>query len=310
MIFRFSRRLLVLGMSALMVLAATRHAAAAENGILLLAHGTHSMGPMPATAGAAVDRSAHANHGPAAPSTWNDNIEAIARGLNKDHPTEVAFGMAEPQAMQDAVERLEKRGVTNIVAIPLYVSSHSPIIGNFRYILRLQDKLGLRTNLKELARIRSKATFSMSGAMDAHPLVSEILYDRAKALSPAPAKTNLVIIAHGPNAEEDNKLWLIDMAKHAEYLKGKGFRGVEVLTHRNDAGPEIKAAARAAFRDRVEEAGRDGNTVVIPLLLSEGGVEAGIEADLKGLKYTFGKPLAPHPNLARWVKAQYEALAR
>jgi sirohydrochlorin ferrochelatase len=223
-------------------------------------------------------------------------------------PTEVAFGMAETPAMQDAVDRLQKRGVTRIAAIPLFISSHSPIIGNFRYILGLQDTLGTRTRLKHLDRVRSTAKFQFSGAMDGDPLISEILYDRAKAISKDPAKTNLVIIGHGPNDEEDNKLWLKDMEQHAAYLKQKGFRTVEVLTHRNDAPPEIKQAAKAAFRQRVEAAGRDGETVVVPLLMSAGGIEKEVEGDLEGLKFSFGKPLAPHPNLQRWVEARFQAL--
>jgi sirohydrochlorin ferrochelatase len=116
-----------------------------------------------------------------------------------------------------------------------------------------------------------------------------------------------VIIAHGPNDEEDNRLWLRDMKAHAAFLKQKGFRSVEVLTHRNDAPPDIKSAAKAAFRGRVEEAGRDGETVVVPLLLSRGGIEGEVESDLEGLKFKLAAPLAPHPNLQRWVEAQYRA---
>jgi sirohydrochlorin ferrochelatase len=296
------RGFLLSGISALAVAGVPARVWAAEtSGILLLAHGTHAMG--------GNDHGDHAAHAPSPNANpWHDNVEAIARALDAKVPTEVAFGMAETPAMQDAVDRLQKRGVTRIAAIPLFISSHSPIIGNFRYILGLQDTLGTRTRLKHLDRVRSTAKFQFSGAMDGDPLISEILYDRAKAVSKDPAKTNLVIIAHGPNDEEDNKLWLKDMEQHAAYLKQKGFRTVEVLTHRNDAPPEIKQAAKAAFRQRVEAAGRDGETVVVPLLMSAGGIEKEVEGDLEGLKFSFGKPLAPHPNLQRWVEARFQAL--
>jgi len=130
----------------------------------------------------------------------------------------------------------------------------------------------------------------------------------ARAVSPDPAKTNVVIIAHGPNDEDDNKLWLADMQTHAAYLRAHGFRTVEVLTHRNDASPEIKAAAKNAFRERVAVAGRDGKTVVVPLLISRGGIEKEVEEDIAGLPHVFAAPLAPHPNLARWVEAQFQTL--
>jgi sirohydrochlorin ferrochelatase len=287
----------------------TSWAADNRKGILLLAHGTHRMEAMPAG-----DHAAHAGHmtggaGIDSPSLWDANVEAIAQDLNKSHPTEVAFGMAETGAIQAAVDRLEARGVTTIVAVPLFISSHSPIIGNFRYILGLQQTLGAHTDLKRLPRVRSKAKFKFAEALDADFLVSEILYDRAMALTSEPAKANVVIIAHGPNDDEDNKLWLADMEKHAAYLKSRGFRSVEVLTHRNDADESTKDAARQAFRERVERASQDGLTVVVPLLLSEGGVEKEVEGDLSGLQYRFGKPLAPHPNLAAWVEAKFAALS-
>jgi len=307
-----SRRRILLSVFAVACVGFAPGARAADaSGILLLAHGSHrGMGH-----GAAHDH-AHHDSAPAArapqptlgPDIWNQNIEVIAADLNRTVPTEVAFGMAEPQAMQAAADRLVARGVSHIVAVPLYISSHSPIIGNFRYILGLQEQMGQRTAIKKLARVHSKATFAFSGAMDADPLVSEILLERARAKTDNPATTNLVIIAHGPNDEEDNKLWLADMEKHAAYLKARGFRSVEVLTHRNDADAATKAAARAAFRARVETAARDGTTVVVPLLMSAGGIEKDVEDDLKGLTFVFAQPLAPHPNLERWVLSRYQVL--
>lgn len=302
------RGFLLSGISALAAAGLPSRGFATEtSGILLLAHGTHVMGGNGHDA-----HGGHTAHLPTPPKTnpWHDNIADIARALNTAKiPTEVAFGMAETPAMQDAVNRLQKRGVARIAAIPLFISSHSPIIGNFRYILGLQDKPAHRTALTNIPRVTSTAKFVMCGALDADPLVSEILFDRAKAISKDPAKTNVVVIAHGPNDEEDNKLWLRDMEKHAAYLKQKGFRTAEALTHRNDAPKEVKAAAKAAFRQRVDVAGRDGETVVVPLLMSAGGIEKEVESDLEGLKFTFGKPLAPHPNLQRWVEARFQMLS-
>jgi hypothetical protein len=61
----------------------------------------------------------------------------------------------------------------------------------------------------------------------------------------------VVLIAHGPNDEEENRLWLRDMKLQARFLRERGgFRGVDVLTHRNDAPAPVKAEARAAFRQR------------------------------------------------------------
>lgn len=261
-------------------------------GILLLAHGAHT----------------HSGHAQPSANPWNENIERLARSLDERRPTEVAFGMADPQAMQAAIDRLEARGIREIAVIPLFISSYSPIIGNFRYILGLQPELAKTTSLRHLDRVSSTARFRFSGAMDAHPLISEILLERALAVAADPAKTRVIVIAHGPNDEEENRLWLRDMETHAAFLRERGgFRNVIVLTHRNDAPAPVKAEARAVFRRQVAAAGETaigtGAAVVVPLLLSAGGIEAQVEADLEGLAYRFARPLMPHPNIEQWVEA-------
>lgn len=267
-----------------------------ERGILLLAHGSHSS-----------HGGGHGQHG--APSVWNQNVERLAQHLDAKRPTELAFGMADPETIQAAVERLEARGVHDIAVVPLFVSSHSPIIGNFRYILRLQPELAKTTSLRHLDRIESTAHFRFAGAMDAHPLVSEILLERARAVTDDAHAGSVTLIAHGPNDEEENRLWLRDMETHAEYLRRHGgFRSVTFLTHRNDAPAEVKARAREEFRDRVAAANREGTALVVPLLLSAGGIEAQVKADLDGLPHRFAEPLMPHANLERWVETMADAL--
>jgi len=273
--------------------------AEAKEGILLLAHGQHGAG----------GHGAHAHHADAPSNPWNANVDAVAAVLDKKVPTEVAFGMAEPDSIQAAIDRLQKRGVTHIAAVPLFVSSHSPIIGNTRYILGLDQTLARHTSLTTLERARIKAKVAMSQALDAHPYVSEILLDRARTLTANPKETAVVLIAHGPNAEEENNLWLKDMATHAAYLREKGgYVAVEVLTHRNDAPPDIKAKAREDFRTRVSQSGRTRSVVVVPLLMSAGGIEGQVQDDLEGLSFRFAEPLLPHPNITRWVEAQAATL--
>jgi hypothetical protein len=60
---------------------------------------------------------------------WNANVEAIAADAGKSQPTEVALGMADRTTMQAGIDKLTARGVTQIVAVPLFVSSHSSVIG-------------------------------------------------------------------------------------------------------------------------------------------------------------------------------------
>ena len=193
----------VLSLGLLLVIQTASVSWADQTGTLLLAHGQHAMGP------AGHDH----HHAPPNPTSspmgpWNQNVEKLAATLNQSTPTEVAFGMAEPDSIQEAVDRLTARGVTDIIAVPLFISSHSPIIENFQYILGVRPTLAAKTSLKSLERVKTSAKIRFGKALDDTPRVSEILLDRAKGLTKAPAATTVILIAHGPNDEEDNKLWL------------------------------------------------------------------------------------------------------
>ena len=66
---------------------------------------------------------------------WNAHVTTLAGQVNQTKPTEVAFGMATRASLQAAVDRLRARGVTDIVAVPLFVSSWSSVITSTEYLL-------------------------------------------------------------------------------------------------------------------------------------------------------------------------------
>src|SRR5262245_21431014 len=82
---------------------------AGQTGILLLAHGGSA--------------------------EWNAQVTTLAAQVDVTKPTEVAFGMAARATIQAAVDRLRERGVTEIVAVPLFVSSWSSVITSSEYLL-------------------------------------------------------------------------------------------------------------------------------------------------------------------------------
>ena len=62
------------------------------------------------------------------------------------------------------------------------------------------------------------------------------------------------------------------------------------------------------MREMVREQSKMGRTLVIPLLLASGGVEAKIPQRLKGLAYEYrGEALLPHPKLAEWIAGRVNA---
>src|SRR5688572_2062367 len=69
---------------------------------------------------------------------WNRRVTELAARVDRTRPTEVAFGMATRANIQAAIDRLIARGVTDIVAVPLFVSSWSSVITSTEYLLGLR----------------------------------------------------------------------------------------------------------------------------------------------------------------------------
>jgi sirohydrochlorin ferrochelatase len=282
---------------------------ASETGILLLAHGGRQ--------------------------NWNEEVNKLAAQVNRTAPVEVAFGMAVKRNLQEAINRLAARGVGEIIAVPLFISSHSSVITATQYLLGLRaaapPELAIyarmahdhgapassddhRTYSSDVtdptAPVKSPAPIRWTAALDRHPLVAEILLARVLSLSQAPAREVVIVAAHGPTSEEENAKWLADMGALAERMRNASrFQRIEYLTLRDDAPAEVRAQATAELRRAVERASAEGHRVlIVPLLLSYGGIEAGIKKRLEGLDYAMSNQgLLPDDRLARWVLLALES---
>jgi sirohydrochlorin ferrochelatase len=233
--------------------------------------------------------------------------------------------MANKGTIEQAVNRLVARGVRQIVAVPLFVSSHSSVITSTEYLLGLRR--AAPPDLASFARmdhsqgadshammmdgsfdpttpIKSPVPIRMTSALDGHPLVAEILLARASSISQEPKREVVVIVAHGPVPDDDNAKWLADMQSLAERMRAiNRFKQIEYLTLRDDAPEEVRAKATAELRSVVERAtGEHNRVLVVPLLLSYGGIEEGIKKRLDGLTYAMSSQgLLPDERLAQWV---------
>ena len=266
---------------------------------------------------------------------WNDSVLNVAKTVDQSVPTEVAFGMASRASIQAAVDKLTARGVTRIVAVPLFVSSHSSVITSTEYLLGLREEAP--ADLKVFARmnhepagtataaddsahgpdhrapaadvtspITTALPVRMTAALNRHPLVAQIVTDRAKSISANPAAEAVILVAHGPVPEDDNRRWLEDMAVLADHVRGSApFAAVEFMTVRDDAGAALREAATRELRDRVERQIATGRKVlIVPHLMSFGGIEQGVRKRLEGLEYTMtSQALMPDDRIVQWVLA-------
>lgn len=294
---------LMVGVALCALLSTFARAAQADTGVLLLAHGGNEH--------------------------WNAQVESLAAEVDRLRPTEVAFGMATRANIQTAVDRLERRGVTEIVAVPLFVSSWSSVITSTEYLLGQREEappqLARFAKMNHGAHghgshgtdgahgdppadattpVRSSVPLRMTPALNDHPVVADILVSRTRSISEDARREAVVIVAHGPVGDEENRRWLDDMRSVARRLReAHPFSAVDCLTLRDDAPEPVRDEATAALRALVAQRVDEGRRVlIVPLLISFGGIERGLRERLEGLPYVMpSAALMPDDRLAAWV---------
>lgn len=251
--------------------------------------------------------------------SWNGEVDKMLEPVRRDYPLELAFGMADPNSMEAAVRRLEAQGVNRIAVVRLFISGDS-----FRE--RTEQILGLRPGAPpkpadghsgqgahaghdmSLWRIDSRATFVLSDeGLAGAPEMGAVLADRARALSRAPARESVLILAHGSEDDGENERWIASIDQRAEDVRKLGFRRIEVMTLRED-WPEKRQEAEKRVRSYIEQASHDGGTaIVIPYRVQGFGPYAKV---LDGMSYVSdGKGLLPSPAVEEWVRRQAEQLS-
>jgi sirohydrochlorin ferrochelatase len=243
--------------------------------------------------------------------------------------------MAARATIQAAIDKLVMRGVTEIVAVPLFVSSWSSVITSTEYLLglRAQAPAALASYAKmnhapattspaaptgheahaqtadATTPVSSPVPVRMTAALNDHPIAAEILTSRARAISRDQAGEALIVVAHGPNEDEDNARWLADMRAVADRIRQtERYAAIEYLTLRDDAPKAVRDAATAQLRGLVQRELSSGRRLlIVPLLISFGGIEKGLRERLNGLAYTLAESaLMPDDRMAAWVLTMAE----
>jgi sirohydrochlorin ferrochelatase len=284
----------------LVAVPAAAETAQAVTGVLLLAHGGQPQ--------------------------WNERVVDVARRVNERVPAEVAFGMATRANIQSAIDKLSARGVTDIVAVPLFVSSHSSVIAATEYLLGLRKDApadlakfarmnhgshgtsdphaGHGATVDPASPVTTTAKIRMTPAFNRHPIIGAIAADRAKSISTSPSDEAVILVAHGPVPDEDNQRWLDDMAVLAAQVRQSApYAAVDYLTVRDDAGPAMRDAATRELREKLQtQIARGRKVLVVPHLMSFGGIEQGVRKRLEGLDYTMtSQAIMPDDRVVDWV---------
>ncbi|MBO8164774.1 MAG: cobalamin biosynthesis protein CbiX [Brevibacillus sp.] len=230
-------------------------------------------------------------HGSSNPS-WVQLVDEAVAQLDLPVPVVASFlELVEGRLIADGVRQLEHEGVERIIAVPLFVASGSTHIDEIGYMLGVHQGTELE---EELERIETKAEIVYCSPMDDHPLIEEILLERARELSTDPSSEVVVLVGHGADEGPNHLRWEQLLRRLSVAIRKRGgFKGATYGTLHPD---NLHQRARAVTRKN--------RVLVVPLFLSEGYfTKQVIPSRLEGLSYAYsGKTYLPHPHVTHWME--------
>jgi sirohydrochlorin ferrochelatase len=245
-------------------------------------------------------------HGSTQP--WNDAVETTIQPLMAKYPIEMAYGMGDPRIIQDAVSKLEQRGIRHIIFVRMYALDHQmkPLTD---YILGLSEHTpsdghggGHDHSASAPLQVRTAALFSTFGGYEQNPEIAQVLHKRIAELSKDPANETVLLLAHGEATDEGNDKWLAVISKNIDRLRQDPhcakLKMIKALTVRED-WPKEREKAVAGVRATIEEASKHGRVLVIANRLYGSGP---YKKMLQGLTYEINEKGLVDPILTRWLE--------
>ncbi|WP_248928672.1 sirohydrochlorin chelatase [Paenibacillus hamazuiensis] len=204
--------------------------------------------------------------------------------------------IVEGRLIQDGIVTLEAQGVTDIIVIPLFVSSGSTHIDEISYALGVIPEPSLPTDMERFA-IRARIHFA--SPIDDDPTIAEVVYRNIEPLSEDPAREIVVLIGHGSAEKGFHQRWKMGLERLAERIRELGgFAAGDIAMLLPNQVPDVM--------QRWQERKPDGTVIVAPLFLSEGYFTSEVIPErLEGFRYRYnGKALLPDPLISRWMERQ------
>ncbi|WP_223068830.1 sirohydrochlorin chelatase [Paenibacillus caui] len=236
------------------------------------------------------------SHGSPEPA-WIKLVDGAVQDLKlpSDIPVEASFlEIVYDRDIQHGIDALEAAGVTDIIVIPLFVSSGSTHIDEISYALGIKAQPEMETDLKPF-RISAKVHFG--GPVDDDPIIAGMVWDKLRGLSSAPDREAIILVGHGSAHEGFRQRWESGISSLAERVKRlSGAAAADYALLRPDS-----LRSKVAYWSE-----QNYDVIVAPLFLSSGYfTKHVIPSRLEGLSYRYsGEALLPHPKLVDWIRDQ------
>lgn len=210
---------------------------------------------------------------------WNAQISELKAKVDSRNPAEVAFGVPARPTIAAAVDRLAKRGVTEVIAVPFFLSA--PI------------------SSEALAGHAVPVRLASRGGLDA--VVAEIVLTRAGETSRQAGGEVLLLVGYG--ADADGTKWSTDIGPSAQRLNRLRRFGSVLPVRRFDT---LSAAERQTMRAALERSVSPGRPILVVYLLAPAKVDPSLEQMVEGLSsYAVAKQgVLSDERLVSWLAEQ------
>ena len=237
---------------------------------------------------------------------WVERVETAVRDAARmletrtgGVPLEAAYlELVEGRLIQDGIDRLEASGVTDMLAIPLFVSAGSKHVNEIGWALGAVKELRCET---ELTPFRRAARLTYGRPIGDDPEIAQVLLDKVAPRSTHPAGETLLLIGHGNEVPALEEAWRQGLRGLAEQMRTLGgYAGADIALLRpnaNEAAERVEALRRRWPSCRI---------LAVPVLLSPGYFTAeAVPRRLCGLPCDYVETaLLPHPKMAEWIVRQ------
>ncbi|MGK9253980.1 cobalamin biosynthesis protein CbiX [Paenibacillus humicus] len=205
--------------------------------------------------------------------------------------------IVEGRLIQDGVDELLERGVTDIFVLPLFVSSGATHVDDIMQAFG-QPPAGLREGELEVFHVGG-ARIHPGRPIDDEPEIAELLLANIRELSRDPASEALLLIGHGSREPVFHGRWREGMTRMAERIRAAGgfARAETAMLLPDQAACKLSAMRRKRPDERV---------IVVPLFLSQGYFTTSvIPGRLSELEYEYnGRGMLPDEAVVRWMQRQ------
>lgn len=234
--------------------------------------------------------------------TWVESVDDAVSRLNlpDDLPVEASFlELVEGRLIQDGINRLEAQAVTDILVVPLFVSSGSTHVDEIEYAIGAKEAPERETDLEPF-QVTARVHFGYP--VDNDPDIAVMVWDKVKSLSREPKQETILLVGHGSIHDGFRQRWetgISSLAQRVQDVSGVAHTDYALLN------PE-------SVYDKAKYWSQEQGTrvIVAPLFLSAGYFTMNvIPGRLKELDYAYsGETLLPHPLLGNWLERQIQLL--